>query len=59
MELYSSWIFGEYYNSIDILAVPCGTVFAGDDTPIRDDCEWNKTAALDYLSPTSLAVIYN
>ena len=58
-DLYSSWIYSENYSAIDILAVPCGTVFDGDDTPIRDDCEWNRTAALEYLGTVKLVVIFN
>ena len=57
--MYGSWIYGEYYTAIDIIAVPCGTEFDGDDTPIRDDCEWNRTAALEYLGTLNAVFIYN
>ena len=59
MNLYSSWIFEDFYTSLDIVAVPCGFTLDSLKEPVRDDCVWDRQATLDYLGIIELKVLYN
>ena len=59
VSIYGSWLFDGQFSSLDLSAVPCGTQMEGDPTPIREDCEWDYDAAMDYLKTFNLVVLYN
>ena len=59
INIHSSYVYSNDYSAFDIIAVPCGTQLEGDVNPMRDDCEWNKRAVMNYLKSFRLNVIFN
>ena len=50
------------HSVVDFVAAPCGlseTVLGGKQNYIREDCNWSKTAALDYVSDFNVVMYYN
>ena len=50
------------HSVIDFVAAPCGlseTVLGGKQNNIRDDCNWNKEAAIEYIGDFNIVMYYN
>ena len=50
------------HSVIDISVVPCGlsdTVLGGTDSNIRDDCNWDRAAAIEYIGDFNLVCYFN
>ena len=48
------------YSFVDIMAIPCGqkeTEIGAETDRIRDDCNWNKNTAVDYLRNLNILVL--
>ena len=50
------------HSVIDVSVVPCGlsdTVLGGTDLNIRDDCNWDRDAAIEYIGDFNIVSYYN
>jgi len=50
------------FSSFELLALPCSqkeSVFGGESDSVRNDCNFDRFAALDYLQNSSLITVYN
>ena len=62
VELYGYWQAAANYGGLDIIVAPCGFQYELQDgslSPLRDDCNWNKTAAEEYFGTIGFTIYYN
>ena len=52
IDLYGNWVSDSYYSALDIMLIPCATRYTAYDGTVHgggDNCNWNKTEAMNYL----------
>ena len=61
-EIFGYWQAGSNYAALDIIAAPCGHQYELEDgtmSKVREDCNWDQQAAIDYFGTIGFLVYYN
>ena len=50
------------HSVIDVIATPCGAgekILGAENDNIRDDCNWDREVAIDYINDFNVVTYYN